>query len=77
MALQRQRKPRPDAPQSVDQLLTIPQAAAKLGVSHAKFYRLMRDRQAGLPILRMPGRTTRIPAAKLQIWIEQHTEQAG
>ncbi len=76
MASPHKRTQRPDVPQEVDQLLTIPQAAARLGISDSKFYRLMRDRRAGIPILRMPGHTTRIPAAKLQAWIEQHTEQA-
>jgi len=69
--------PPPDVPQTLDQLLTIKQAAARLGVSDSKFYRLMRDPRAGLPVLRMPGHTTRIPATKLQRWIEAHTEQAG
>lgn len=77
MALRRNRTPRPDVPQALDQLLTIKQAAARLGVSDSKFYRLMRDRSSGIPVLRMPGHTTRIPAAQLQRWIELHTEQAG
>lgn len=66
----------PNGSPELDQLLTIKQAAAHLGISDSKFYRLMRDRSIGIPIIRMPGHTTRIPAAKLQRWIEQHTEQA-
>lgn len=77
MALHRKKTPRPDVPPALDQLLTIKQAAARLGISDSKFYRLMRDRQAGIPVIRMPGHTTRIPAAKLQLWIEKHTEQAS
>lgn len=77
MAPQRKQTPRPEVPPALDQLLTIKQAAARLGISDSKFYRLMRDQQIGIPVLRMPGHTTRIPAAKLQRWIEQHTEQAG
>ena len=74
----RRKKAQPqEAPQTLDQLLTIKQAAARLSISDSKFYRLMRDRQAGIPVLRMPGHTTRIPAARLQRWIEAHTEQAG
>src|SRR5258708_3781525 len=76
MKPQRKRPPRPEASAALDQLLTIKQAAAHLGISDSKFYRLMRDRQAGIPVLRMPGHTTRIPAAKLQDWIEKNTEQA-
>lgn len=77
MAPRRTKTPRPDVPPMLDQLLTIKQAAAHLGISDSKFYRLMRDRQAGIPVIRMPGHTTRIPAAKLQLWIEAHTEQAS
>lgn len=77
MAPRRKITPRPDVPPALDQLLTIKQAAARLGISDSKFYRLMRDRQAGIPIIRMPGHTTRIPASKLQLWIEKHTEQAS
>src|SRR5579872_3858065 len=63
-----------EEPEKLDQLLTIKQAAAYLSISDSKLYRLMRDRQAGIPVLRMPGHTTRIPAAKLQRWIEKNTE---
>lgn len=77
MTSRRKRTPRPDVPPALDQLLTIKQAAARLGISDSKFYRLMRDRRAGIPVLRMPGHTTRIPAARLQIWIEEHTGQAS
>ena len=77
MTPQREITPRPDFPPALDQLLTIKQAAQCLGVSASTFYRLMRDPQAGLPVVRMPGHTTRIPAAQLQCWIEAHTRQAG
>lgn len=77
MAPRRKQTQRAEVPPALDQLLTIKQAAARLGISDSKFYRLMRDRSAGIPVIRMPGHTTRIPAAKLQRWIEQHTEQAG
>jgi excisionase family DNA binding protein len=77
MAPRRKQTLPPVVPQALDQLLTIPQAARRLGISDSKFYRLMRDPQNGIPVLRMPGHTTRIPAAKLQLWVEQHTEQAS
>lgn len=76
MAPRRTTTSRPDIPPALDQLLTIKQAAARLGISDSKFYRLMRDRRVGIPVIRMPGHTTRIPAAKLQLWIERHTDQA-
>lgn len=76
MAPRRTTTSRPDVPPALDQLLTIKQAAARLGISDSKFYRLMRDRRVGIPVIRMPGHTTRIPAAKLQLWIERHTDQA-
>ncbi len=77
MTLQRKATPPPTVPLSLDQLLTIPQTASYLGISRSKLYRLLRDPRNGLPVVRMPGRTTRIPAARLQVWIEQHTEQTS
>jgi excisionase family DNA binding protein len=75
MVPRRKSTQRPDVPANLDQLLTIKQAAAHLGISDSKLYRLMRDQRAGIPVIRMPGHTTRIPASRLQRWIEAHTDQ--
>jgi excisionase family DNA binding protein len=74
MTPRRHTTPRPEIPPALDQVLTIQQAAARRGISDSKLYRLMRDPRNGTPVLRMPGHTTRIPAAKLQCWIEKHTD---
>ena len=39
----RKQTQRAEVPPALDQLLTIKQAAARLGISDSKFYRLMRD----------------------------------
>jgi excisionase family DNA binding protein len=52
------------------QMLTVPQVADILAVSHATVFRLIK--YEGLPVTKM-GHTTRIPQYKLRTWIEEHT----
>jgi len=52
------------------QMLTIPQVAEILAVSHATVFRLIKHE--GLPVTKM-GHTTRIPQHRLHTWIEEHT----
>jgi len=59
--------------EKLDQLLHHPTGCCSSGDQRLETLSLMRDRRAGIPVLRMPGHTTRIPAAKLQLWIEKHT----
>ncbi len=49
-------------------LLTIPQAAAMLGLGHSKVYDLIR--QEGLPTVKF-GTATRVPAEELKQWVKQ------
>ncbi len=57
-------------PQLLEPMLTIPQVAEILAVSHATVFRLVK--YSGLPTTKM-GHTTRIPKGKLHKWIEEHT----
>jgi excisionase family DNA binding protein len=57
-------------PQVLESMLTIPQVAEILAVSHATVFRLIK--YSGLPKTKM-GHTTRIPEGKLHTWIEEHT----
>jgi excisionase family DNA binding protein len=57
-------------PEPVESMLTIPQVAEVLAVSHATVFRLIK--YEGLPVTKM-GHTTRIPRNKLHAWIEEHT----
>lgn len=58
-------------PVILDQLLTIPQAAARLGVGRTKLYDLINTNQ--LPYVEIPGTgesTKRISALTLNTWIK-------
>lgn len=50
-------------------LLTIPQAAKRLGISRAMVYSLI-ARRKGPPIVRL-GRAVRVPVASLRKWVEE------
>ncbi len=57
---------------TLDQLLTIPQAAARLGVGRTKVYDLINTNQ--LPYVEIPGagdNVKRISALTLNAWIKQ------
>jgi excisionase family DNA binding protein len=53
----------------VAQLLTIAQVAALLCVHRTKVYDLINH--YGLPVMKLGSRSTRINAARLQVWLEQ------
>jgi excisionase family DNA binding protein len=56
----------------IDQLLTITQAAAKLGIGRTKLYDLINNNQ--LPYVEIPGvgeSTKRISALTLNSWIKE------
>ena len=57
-------------PQLLESMLTIPQVAEILSVSHCTVFRLIKYQ--GLPVTKM-GHTTRIPKVMLHTWIEEHT----
>jgi len=57
-------------PVTIDQLLTVAQAAAKLGIGRTKIYDLINNNQ--LPYVEIPGAgesTKRISALTLNAWI--------
>jgi len=57
-------------PITIDQLLTVAQAAAKLGIGRTKIYDLINNNQ--LPYVEIPGAgesTKRISALTLNAWI--------
>ncbi len=59
-------------PVIIDQLLTITQAAAKLGIGRTKLYDLINNNQ--LPYVEIPGAgesTKRISALTLNSWIKE------
>jgi excisionase family DNA binding protein len=59
-------------PVLIDQLLTITQAAAKLGIGRTKLYDLINNNQ--LPYVEIPGvgeSTKRISALTLNSWIRE------
>lgn len=56
--------------QVLESMLTIPQVAEILSVSHATVFRLIKYER--LPVTKM-GHTTRIPKTRLHAWIEEHT----
>lgn len=65
-----QQKPSPQ-PVVIDQLLTITQAATRLGLGRTKIYDLINNNQ--LPYVEIPGvgeRTKRISALTLNAWIK-------
>ncbi len=54
-------------------LLTVSQAAQRLGLSRAKLYSLI-TRNDGPPVVRF-GRSVRISVASLKSWLQQYEEQ--
>ncbi len=59
-------------PVIIDQLLTVTQAAAKLGIGRTKLYDLINNNQ--LPYVEIPGvgeSTKRISALTLNTWIKE------
>jgi excisionase family DNA binding protein len=54
-------------------LLTIPQVAARLGLSRAMVYNLIN--REGLPVIHL-GRAVRVSTASLQKWVEEREESA-
>lgn len=54
-------------------LLTITQAAQRLGLSRSKLYSLIAQ-NGGPPVVRF-GRCARIPAASLEAWLQAYEEQ--
>lgn len=57
-----------------DELLTVPQAMARLKISRSALYDLLRTRNlASLTI----GRARRIPAHALDDYIQRHLEEAA
>jgi excisionase family DNA binding protein len=55
-------------------LLKAKEVAAKLGVGRSKAYEMMERRE--LPVVRI-GTAVRVPSNKLDLWIEDHTENAA
>lgn len=54
-------------------LLRIPEAAARLGIGRSTVYELI---QAGaLPVVRI-GKSVRIPASRLEAWVESQARTA-
>jgi excisionase family DNA binding protein len=67
----RGRQKQPPQPVVIDQLLTITQAAARLGLGRTKVYDLINTNQ--LPYVEIPGAgesTKRISALTLNTWIK-------
>lgn len=65
------RQKQPPQPVVIDQLLTIPQAALRLGLGRTKIYDLINNNQ--LPYIEIPGAgdsTKRISALTLNNWIK-------
>lgn len=66
------RKARQPQPVIMDQLLTVTEAAAKLGIGRTKLYDLINNNQ--LPYVEIPGvgeSTKRISALTLNAWIKE------
>lgn len=62
---------RPGQPVVIDQLLTVPEAAARLGIGKSKLYELINDNQ--IPYVEIPGagdKVKRISALTLNAWIK-------
>lgn len=62
---------RPSQPVVIDQLLTVPEAAARLGIGKSKLYELINDNQ--IPYIEIPGagdKVKRISALTLNAWIK-------
>ncbi len=58
----------------LQKLLTVTDVAAILRLSKVKVYDLLKQRPDGLPSVKING-ARRIQPAKLQAWIERHSEQ--
>ncbi len=58
---------------SLEQLLTVKEAARRLRVGTRAVYRYMRERQ--FPIVRLNARTVRIPVAALDAWLHSRVER--
>jgi excisionase family DNA binding protein len=72
MPQKRGRQKQPPQPVVIDQLLTITQAAARLGLGRTKVYDLINNNL--LPYIEIPGAgesTKRISALTLNIWIKE------
>jgi excisionase family DNA binding protein len=54
-------------------LLTIPQAAQRLGISRAMLYSLIAKKK-GPPVVHL-GRAVRIPATSLHKWVEEQEQE--
>jgi excisionase family DNA binding protein len=62
---------RPGQPVVIDQLLTVPEAAARLGIGKSKLYEMLNANE--LPYVEIPGRgecVKRISALTLNTWIK-------
>jgi excisionase family DNA binding protein len=55
-------------------LLTVPEAANRLGVSRSKGWQLAQ--QGEIPVVRI-GRSVRVPADALDAWIKERTQGAA
>lgn len=55
-------------------LLTVPEAAAKLGVSRQHAYRLIAE--GVLPAVRLSERRVRVPSEALDAWLQVQTKRA-
>ena len=65
------KKSQPAQPIIVDQLLTVPEAAARLGIGKTKLYELINANQ--FPYVEIPGtgdKVKRISALTLNTWIK-------
>jgi excisionase family DNA binding protein len=60
--------------QQQQRLLTVPEAANRLGVSRSKGWQLAK--QGKIPVCRI-GRSVRVPADALDAWIKERTEAAA
>jgi excisionase family DNA binding protein len=55
-------------------LLTVPEAANRLGVSRSKGWQLAQRNE--IPVIHI-GRSVRVPADALDAWIKERTEAAA
>lgn len=60
-------------PEATPALLSVPEAAARLGVSRRTAYLLVRDE--GLPVVTLRGRM-RVPAIALERWLADRADEA-
>lgn len=62
-------------PMPLAQLLTIQQVANLLSIHRSTVYGLINH--AGLPVMHLGKRSTRVNAARLREWIQQREEREG